>query len=84
MSQEKVNKHKEEKANRKVILKKEKRKKIAGRIAGSIVCLAIVGWLGYSAYDSVTKNMAASQTDINLSGISDYLNNLNTTTESEE
>ena len=55
MSQEKVDRYKQEKANRKAILKKEKRMRIAGRILGIAICAAIVGWIGYSVYDSAEE-----------------------------
>lgn len=76
MSQEKVNKYKEEKANRKQIMKKEKRNRMIGRIIGAVICLAIVGWLGYSIYDSTTEKVASSQTEVNLTAVTDYLNGL--------
>lgn len=76
MSQEKVDRYKQEKANRKVILKREKRKRIAARIAGTVVCAAIVGWIGYSVYDSVEKKAATAQTEVNTSAVTDYLNSL--------
>lgn len=46
MSQEKVNRYKEEKKNRKVNMKKEKRKKLLWKIFGpiiTIVCIALIG-----------------------------------------
>ena len=76
MSQEKVNRYKEEKANRKQLIKKQKRNRIISRIVGVVVCLAIVGWLGYSIYDTSTKNDAVSQTEVNLTAIQDYLSGL--------
>ncbi len=44
MSQEKVDRYKKEKENRKKIMKKEKAKSFAARMAGAIVCLALIGW----------------------------------------
>ena len=76
MSQEKVNRYKEEKANRKQLIKKQKRNRIISRIVGVVVCLAFVGWLGYSIYDTSTKNDAVSQTEVNLTAIQDYLSGL--------
>ena len=52
MSQAKVDRYKEEKANRKKILAKEKRKRIAGTICGWLIALLIVGWAGYSGYNA--------------------------------
>ena len=48
MSQAKVDRYKEEKANRKKILAKEKRKRITGIICGWVIAVLIVGWAGYS------------------------------------
>ena len=48
MSQEKVERYKKEKANRKQTMKKDKAKSIAARTAGVIVCIAFIGWIGYS------------------------------------
>lgn len=76
MSQEKVNKYKEEKANRKQIMKRERRNRTIGRIVGAVICLAVVCWLGYSVYDSVNKKSAASQTEANLEAMQNYLGNL--------
>ena len=51
MSQQKVEQYKKDKANRKKILAREKfRTRVAGCAVG-IVCLAIVGYIGYSVYD---------------------------------
>lgn len=76
MSQEKVNKYKEEKANRHKIMKREKRNRIIGRIVGIVIGLAIVGWIGYSIYDRAATKIAAAQTEVNLSAVDDYLNGL--------
>ncbi len=56
MSQAKVDRYKEEKANRKKILAKEKRKRIAGTICGWLIALLIVGWAGYSGYNAYEKS----------------------------
>ena len=50
MSQEKVDRYKEEKAHRKQNLKKAKAKSIAGRICAVAVAAVIIGWGGYSIY----------------------------------
>ena len=66
MSQEKVERYKKEKANRKKTLKKEKRVKFLCKAAGCLAGVAIVGAIGYSAYNSyinkpveVTADMSA-------------------------
>lgn len=78
MSQEKVNKYKEEKANRKAILKREKRNRMIGRIVGSVIGLALVGWIGFSIYDKVVTGMETAQTEVKLDAVSNYLTGLNT------
>ena len=44
MSQAKVDRYKEEKKNRKKIMAKEKRMRIAGYVAGCLVAVGIIGW----------------------------------------
>ena len=52
MSQAKVDRYKEEKKNRKKIMAKEKRMRIAGYIVGCLVAVGIIGWAGYSGYSA--------------------------------
>ena len=84
MSQEKVNRYKEEKANRKQILKRQKRNKIIARVIGSVICVAIVGWIGFSVYDSTAKKIAASQTEVVLDAVSDYMQSLSADDNADE
>lgn len=79
MSQEKVNRYKEEKANRKQTMKKEKRNRMIGRIVGAVIAIALVGWIGFSIYDSAEEKVAASQTEVDLSAMNDYLDSLSAT-----
>lgn len=76
MSQEKVNKYKEEKANRKTILKRQKRNRIIARVISSVIGLVIVGWIGYSIYDRAMTNIKTSQTEVNLTAVNDYISAL--------
>ena len=55
MSQEKVEKYKQEKANRKKNIKKEKRLHILRVIFYSLIALAILGFLGWSVYDKFLR-----------------------------
>ena len=73
MSQEKVDRYKKEKANRKKILKREKAKSIAVRTAGTLVCVALIGYSGYSRWES---SRPAKSTEITMDALSDYLNTL--------
>ena len=47
MSQEKVTRYKEEKANRKQTMKKQKRATLVRNTIACVVVAAVVGWVGY-------------------------------------
>jgi hypothetical protein len=78
MSQEKVERYKQEKANRKKIIKQEKRKALAVKIGISAVVLASVGWVGYSAYDIIQANKPETEIAVNLDSVNEYLAGLST------
>lgn len=78
MSQAKVDLYKKEKANRKKIMAKEKRMKALRTTVLSVVCVAIVGWAGFSVYQYYEANKPAETHQVNLDGINDYLSELNT------
>ena len=48
MSQEKVDRYKEQKANRKETMKKKKRASVIRNAVGSVVLVAVIAWVGYS------------------------------------
>ena len=76
MSQEKVDRYKAQKANRKEIMKKEKRMK---RIRNTVACLAIVGlagWVGYSAWSSYVNNQPVESAEIDYTAMSNYLSEM--------
>jgi len=75
MSQAKVDRYKEEKANRKKILAKEKRKRIAGTICGWLIALLIVGYSGYNAYE---KSKPIKTIYADLDAINNYMDTINT------
>ncbi len=50
MSQEKVDRHKEEKKNRAKIIKKEKRQWTLMKVGGVLVAVLLVAWVGVSIY----------------------------------
>ncbi|WP_099466499.1 hypothetical protein [Konateibacter massiliensis] len=81
MSQEKVERYKKEKANRKEIMKKEKRKSLAIKAAAAVVGLAIVCWLSYSAYDVIQSNQAEKVVSVNLDSVTGYLAGVSAVTE---
>ena len=51
MSQAKVDRYKEEKANRKKVMRKEKVANRLRKCAVAVVAAALVVWIGYSAYN---------------------------------
>ncbi len=81
MSQKKVEQYKKEKANRQQIMKREKRKAALEKGVVALVLVAIVGWLGFSAYGQVQKGQSAQVTEtvMDASAIDEYLNNLQAT-----
>ena len=74
MSQEKVDKYKKYKAHRKQILAREKKKKMAARIIGWTVFVAVVlgigGGIGWNAWRSYQEELA-SRPDYTASGMMD-------------
>lgn len=76
MSQQKVDRYKKEKANRKQIMKQEKIKSIAARIAGAIVCIALIGWIGYSSYNLWESSQPTKTTAISIDALSEYMSSL--------
>lgn len=79
MSQEKVNKYKQEKANRKQTMKKEKLKNIARKCVVGLVALVLVSWVGYSAYGTYQSNKPKDSVEIDYAAFTDYLNGLSQT-----
>lgn len=77
MSQEKVNRYKEEKANRKAIQAKEKRRKLFVKAVGGLIALALVCWLGYSVYDMCNKP-DTTPIQVDAAALDEYLNELGT------
>ena len=73
MSQEKVNRYKEEKANRKEILRRQRRNSIIARIAFTVVGIVIVAWIGFSAYYNHMENRPRDMVVVNFDSITNYL-----------
>lgn len=72
MSQEKVNQYKEAKKNRKETVKKEKQKAFLAKLGVSVVGLAILVWLGYSAVISI-QNAQGPAVTVDTSAVTEYL-----------
>lgn len=78
MSQAKVDYNKQQKANRKKIVKKQKMQRAFGIAAGVLVAAVLVGWIGFSVYKNYEKKQAENPTQIALdsSALTDYLSNI--------
>lgn len=76
MSQEKVARYKEEKANRKSMMKKEKRKDFFRKCIVGVVAIGLVGWIGYSAYNMYESNKPRQTAEVDYSEINTYIDNL--------
>jgi hypothetical protein len=83
MSQEKVNKYKEEKANRKKNLRKEKLQHRMRQVVAGAVVLVLVGWLGYSVYEKYDSSRPQQTAEVNFDAINEYQENLMSTAEAE-
>ena len=81
MSQEKVDRYKQEKANRKKIMRKQKAMGIVRKLILAVVAIALVGWLGYSAFDIYESGKERVVAEVNYDAVTNYLNNMSTTTE---
>lgn len=77
MSQEKVDRNKDLKANKKKIVAREKKKHIATVICSWAVVIVLAGWLGYSAYSAYENSKPIETIYANLDAINEYSNNLN-------
>ena len=75
MSQAKVDKYKQEKANRQQTIKKEKRMQKIRIAVGSLVVLVLAGWIGFSVFDKV-ENRELETVYFDMSALEDYVNEL--------
>ena len=76
MSQEKVDRYKQEKANRKKNVKKEKVQNALRKFAVGIVGLAMVGWIGYSAYGTYEARKPKQEAHIDYTALTDLQSEL--------
>ena len=83
MSQAKVDRYKEQKANRKKEVAKQRRLNRLTKLVLFLILAAIVVWAVFSIRSMVVKNMEAQKTYINLNAITDYLNGLDETDTAE-
>lgn len=76
MSQEKVDRYKQEKANRKNIIKKQRVMNVVRKAVLTLAALALVGWLGYSAYDTYSSNQEREVATVNYDALTTYISEL--------
>ena len=76
MSQEKVARYKEAKANRKETIKKEKRQKMLRTTVATVICVAVLSWVGYSGVEYYQANKQREAVEVDYSAVNDYLEQL--------
>jgi len=78
MSQKKVDKYKQQKANREKIMKREKLMHRLEMTAVAVVLIALVGWFGFSIYARAQQNKPAKEYVLDTNALDSYLNALTT------
>lgn len=78
MSQAKVDKYKEQKANRKETIKKEKRQKLIMKVTAAVIGVVMIGWIGFSCYESYEDAQPREVVEIDYTAIETYLNSIGT------
>ncbi|MGI6012100.1 MAG: hypothetical protein ACOX8H_11520 [Ruminococcus sp.] len=75
MSQEKVDRYKEYKANKQKIWKREKRIRRLEYAAAIVVVAALLGWFGVSVYQEVTNpgDQPAEEYTLDTTAVDEYL-----------
>ncbi len=72
MSQEKVERYKEEKANRKAIMRKQKIARIVRNSVAGVVVVAALGWVGYSGITAYIENIPRKQVTMDYKALTEY------------
>lgn len=76
MSQAKVDKYKQEKANRKETIAKEKRIKKLTKFFAGVVVAALAVWIGVSTVNSIQANRPAETIYCDTAALDEYINEL--------
>lgn len=76
MSQAKVDRYKEEKANRKQTMKKQRMMDAIRKCVLAVAGLAIVVWLGLSAYSTIELNKEREIASVNYDAVNAYIDGL--------
>ena len=76
MSQEKVDRYKQEKANRKKIMHKQRMMGVLRKCVLSLAGLALVAWLGFSAYEMYESGKERVVVETDYTPVTDYMDSL--------
>lgn len=79
MSQEKVERYKEQKANRKKIMKREKRARFMRWTIAIVVFVLLVIGMGVSIYRTVDDAIPREEVEVDYTAVNDYETALNAT-----
>lgn len=72
MSQEKVDRYKQEKANRKQIMRKEKIANVVRKCVVAAIGVVLIGWIGYSAYDMYESGKPVKEVQIDYQSVDGF------------
>lgn len=76
MSQAKVDAYKNEKANRKETMKKDKRMGIIRALVASCLVIALVAWAGVSLYGNISNQQKSQAIVVDYEDVAGYINSL--------
>ncbi len=76
MSQDKVDRYKKEKANRKKTLRRQKIWNYVRTGIVGVLAVALVGWIGFSAYNTYDSNREAETIEINYTAVDELAENI--------
>lgn len=76
MSQEKVDRYKEQKRNRKAIRAKKKRNAMITKVCCGVAVVALATWIGYSFVDSYQTKANSEPVTADLTALDDYMSSL--------
>lgn len=76
MSQDKVNRYKEEKKNRKQLMAKEKQQKTIRKVVGVVIAIVFIGWVGFSVVDLYQNSIPREVVEVDYAAVEEYLNSI--------
>lgn len=76
MSQKKVDQYKYEKAHRKEIMQKQKKKDAVRRVVIGVLAVVLVAWLGYSAVNQYQDSQPREAYEVDYTAVSEYVEGL--------